>query len=41
MMKKNIRSNIIFLLLIVEVMCISAFAQLPVNTPHQDISFEE
>lgn len=40
-MKKNIRSNIIFLLLIVEAMCISAFAQLPVNAPHQDISFEE
>lgn len=40
-MKKNIRFNIIFLLLIVEAMCISAFAQLPVNAPHQDISFEE
>lgn len=40
-MKKNIRSNIIFLLLIVEAMCISAFAQFPVKTPHQDISFEE
>mgnify|MGYP000178288048 FL=1 len=40
-MKKNIRSNIIFLLLIVEAMCISAFAQLPVNAPYQDISFEE
>lgn len=40
-MKKNIRSNIIFLLLIAEAMCISAFAQLPVNAPHQDISFEE
>lgn len=40
-MKKNIRSNILFLLLIVEAMCISAFAQFPVKTPHQDISFEE
>lgn len=40
-MKKNIRSNIIFLLLIVEAMCISAFAQLPVKTSYQDISFEE
>lgn len=40
-MKKNIRSNIIFLLLIAEAMCISAFAQFPVKTPHQDISFEE
>lgn len=40
-MKKNIRSNIIFLLLIAEAMCISAFAQFPVKIPHQDISFEE
>lgn len=40
-MKKNIRSNIIFFLLIAEAMCISAFAQLPVKTSHQDISFEE
>lgn len=40
-MKKNIRSNIVFLLLIAEAMCISAFAQFPVKTPYQDISFEE
>lgn len=40
-MKMNIRSNILFLLLIVETIFTLAFAQLPVGTPHQNISFEE
>lgn len=40
-MKMNMRSNIIFFLLVAEAMCISAFAQLSVKTPHRDIFFEE
>lgn len=41
MMKKNIRFNILFLLLVVEAMSIHAFAQFPDGNPQLPITFEE
>lgn len=40
-MKKNIRYNVLLLLLVVEVALIPAFAQMAEVKPAQSISFEE
>lgn len=41
MMKKDMRFNILFLLLVLEAMFIHAFAQFPDGNPQQPVSFEE
>lgn len=41
MMKKNIRYNFLFMLLMIEVICVQAFAQIPDMKSNQPISFEE
>ena len=40
-MKKNIRYNFLFMLLMIEVICVQAFAQIPDMKSNQPISFEE